>query len=667
VAYLSPGVYIKEIDNSAIVPNVSNSMAFFAGEFYKGPIEQPFIITNKGELEEYFGEPDDNNYNQWYQCYKFFDYSNQLTISRVYTEDQKYDLGITVNVPDGGSEIRDIDSEIIKYISLGTKLNIGSSTEEIIVTDIYQDIGGNYVLVFDPITNALNGTLYAYVGYKNGSINAYQEDGSHVKIPQAQIIDLYKNEEDFYAKEDLIVFDNGVKIKFIAKDAGIWANEIEIAVANPVDFMDYVDLVGNQTPTLAEAFPGISLGGLFDYPPVDDEIAIIVRRFDQIETFIVSFDKNATDSNNKSKYIENVINENSNLIYAVDNVAITSKIDLTQPTNGGDVAFQTYVTSTLYRDSQGNLVGEGNSPIMEYLSIWGGLQIQATTGDIYNAYFEVENKELFDIDVVIGNERDEGAAALTLADTRADCIAFIGARYNDIVGKRSAEAVRNVVNYVKTGGVLRTMFGAFFGNYFKIYDNYAKKYRYINVAGDMAGLRCQTNTNRASWWASAGLQRGQIRNIDRISYSPNQAQRDELYKNNINPIVNFPGEGNLVWGQKTLLNYASSFDRINVRGLFNTLERAMAKAAKSQVFEFNDAYTRNSILAMFNPFLSSVKAGRGVEDFLVVCDETNNTPDVISRNELHVDIYIKPMYAAEFIQLTFTNIGTRSFATVVGA
>ena len=151
-----------------------------------------------------------------------------------------------------------------------------------------------------------------------------------------------------------------------------------------------------------------------------------------------------------------------------------------------------------------------------------------------------------------------------------------------------------------------------------------------------------------------------------MAFSPSEPQRDLLYKNGVNPLVSFPGTGNLVWGNKTLLPYASSFDRINVRNLFNTLERSMSKAARTEVFEFNDVYTRNSILSMFNPYLSSVQAGRGITDYLVVCDETNNTPDVISRNELVVDIYIKPNYSAEFIQLNFVNVGTRSFATVIG-
>jgi phage tail sheath protein FI len=210
------------------------------------------------------------------------------------------------------------------------------------------------------------------------------------------------------------------------------------------------------------------------------------------------------------------------------------------------------------------------------------------------------------------------------------------------------------------------MFAAFFGNYFRIYDPYNKVFRWINVAGDMAGIRCSVSHDNAAWWVSAGMKRGIIRNINKMAFTPSQPQRDTLYKNGINPLVQFPGTGDLVWGNKTLLPYSSSFDRINVRSLFNALERAMAIAARSQVFEFNDPYTRNSVLAMFNPFLATVQAGRGIEDYLVICDETNNTPDVISRNELRVDIFIKHTFAAEFIHLNFVNTGSRSIAEIVG-
>ena len=180
---------------------------------------------------------------------------------------------------------------------------------------------------------------------------------------------------------------------------------------------------------------------------------------------------------------------------------------------------------------------------------------------------------------------------------------------------------------------------------------YNDKNRWVNISGDVAGLRSATNTDRASWWASAGLERGQIKNVIKLAFNPVQSHRDFLYKNGLNPICSFPGQGNVVWGQKVLLDKASSFDRINVRGLFNTLERSLAKMAKYQVMEFNDNFTRNRIISMIKPFLSSVQAGRGIQDYLVICDESNNTPDVISRNQLVVDVFVKPTYVAEFIHL----------------
>lgn len=180
-------------------------------------------------------------------------------------------------------------------------------------------------------------------------------------------------------------------------------------------------------------------------------------------------------------------------------------------------------------------------------------------------------------------------------------------------------------------------------------------------------VRAQTNTNRASFWASAGLERGKIKNALKLAFNPSQSMRDLLYKNALNPIVTFPGQGTVMWGQKTLLSTPSSFDRVNVRGLFNTLERSMSLMAKYQLFEFNDTFTRNRVISMLKPYLGSVKSARGIADFLVICDESNNTPDVISRNQMVIDVYIKPAYAAEFINLRVTNAGTNSFSEVIGA
>lgn len=706
MANLSAGVYIKEIDNSAIVPTVSNSVTFFAGDFTKGPIQEPFVITTKEELETYFGKPTNTNYNQWYQCSKYFDYANQLIISRAFTEGNYVATGATIaaDLTTGSTAIPGITD--ISQLYVGNKFKVGGSgnADEYTITDIVPTgVVGEYTIHIDPavVTPLIAGqVIWVAERHQNAGIDVYS-DPVHfepdLSVPDptphtsgmvpaySQLFELYKNKSDFEFKEEAGITKNeGVKLKFIAQTAGSVENDIDIAICNPIDFRDWVDpnLSGEDGPSLAQAFQGLPLANYFQYPPVDDEIGIVIKRGDEVESFVVSFDPTALDGNNKSKYIENVINNNSKILYVSEDSTI-GKTSYHVEIGGVVVEYSTYVASHLYQDSQGWMFDDAvleadkeNNGLYIPLTTFGGLAPTITssmTGDISAAYDEVLDKEYFEIDIIIGNELDQGKSAIDLAVKREDCIAFIGARYEDVVGNRSADAVNNLTKYVlgtsDNGGTApqRTMFAAFFGNYHRIFDNYAKKYRWINVAGDMAGLRANINSTRASWWASAGLRRGIIRNIDKIAFTPSEAQRDVLYKNSINPIVSFPGEGNLCYGQKTLLNYESSFDRINVRGLFNAIERAMAKAAKSSVFEFNDPFTRNAILAMFNPYLSTVKSGRGVEDFLVVCDTTNNTPDVISRNELVVDIYIKPMYAAEFIQLNFNNVGTRSFASVIGA
>ncbi|EFS5446098.1 hypothetical protein HXS02_001533 [Campylobacter coli] len=190
-------------------------------------------------------------------------------------------------------------------------------------------------------------------------------------------------------------------------------------------------------------------------------------------------------------------------------------------------------------------------------------------------------------------------------------------------------------------------------------------YRWVNLAADIAGLKAQTNYNQANWYAAAGLNRGLIKNCEALAYSPTQSMRDTLYKNGINPVVMFPNTGAVLWGQKTLQTKASSFDRVNVVSLFNHLERSLGRMSKYSLFEFNDSFTRNYLVSIIKPFLAQVKAGRGIQDYLVICDTSNNPASVVAANQLVIDVYIKPTYVAEFIHLRFTNVGSNDFSIVV--
>ncbi len=481
--------------------------------------------------------------------------------------------------------------------------------------------------------------INSFIVSKNGVIEALDAGGIN---PSNDFLYLDKyqtilNLADFEEKESSLAFTTAttdVKLKIIARSPGDWCTDLEICIANPSAF-------GTDTPS--EAFDGILLDDLFEYPPTGTEIGLVIKSGDIIEEiWVVDFDTTAKNtSTNKSNYIEDVINNQSAFIFVKDNTTNSAAI--------ADYCFEV----------------DGTAGIT--LSLVGGSDSSIQADDLANAYDLWANKEEVDIDIIIANELDGGVSAKNLATARLDCFAFIGANYADVVGKKASIATTNLINWRKTGDLnYNNMFVVSAPNYKYQYDRYNDKNRWINIAGDIAGLRAQTSTNRASWWASAGLERGQISNVKKLAFNPNQTQRDLLYKNGLNPIVAFPGQGTVMWGQKTLLDKPSSFDRVNVRGLFNTLERSLSKMAKYQVMEFNDNFTRNRIVSMIKPFLGSVQAGRGIQDYLVICDESNNTPDIISRNQLIVSIYIKPTYVAEFIHLKFTNAGTNSFSEIIG-
>ena len=199
------------------------------------------------------------------------------------------------------------------------------------------------------------------------------------------------------------------------------------------------------------------------------------------------------------------------------------------------------------------------------------------------------------------------------------------------------------------------------------YDKYNDKYRWIPLNGDVAGLCARTDTETDPWFSPAGASRGSVKNVIKLAYYPAKADRDTLYKNGINPVVSFAGEGTLLFGDKTMLSKPSAFDRINVRRLFIALEKAISRAAKAQLFEFNDEFTRSQFVSIVEPFLRTVKGRRGITDFKVVCDASNNTPDVVDRNEFIGDIYVKPNRSINFIQLNFVAVRSGvSFDEVVG-
>ena len=288
------------------------------------------------------------------------------------------------------------------------------------------------------------------------------------------------------------------------------------------------------------------------------------------------------------------------------------------------------------------------------------------------AYDKFASAEDIDISLILTGKSQYGTVGEGLAnylidniaEYRKDCVVFVSPERGDVVADPGDEA-SNIVTF--RNSLRSTSYAVLDSGYKYQYDKYNDIYRYVPLNGDIAGTVVRTDNTRDPWFSPAGFNRGQIKNIVKLAYNPDKADRDVLYKSGINPVVNFPGEGTVLYGDKTLLAKPSAFDRINVRRLFIVLEKAIATASKFTLFEFNDEFTRSTFRNLVEPFLRDIKGRRGIYEFKVVCDESNNTPEVIDRNEFRGDIYIKPARSINFIQLNFVAVRTGvEFDEIVG-
>ena len=293
-----------------------------------------------------------------------------------------------------------------------------------------------------------------------------------------------------------------------------------------------------------------------------------------------------------------------------------------------------------------------------------------TNAQIIDGYEKFESAE--DVDVSLIMAGDSNATIIThiinnICETRLDCVVTLSPENGDVVNN-SAFIGAEQEDIITFRNTLPSSSYAIMDSGFKFqYDKYSDVYRYVPLNGDTAGLMARTDNVRDPWYSPAGFNRGNVKNVTKLSYNPRKADRDQLYKSGVNPVVTFPGQGTVLFGDKTLLAKPSAFDRINVRRLFIVLEKAISTAAKFTLFEFNDAFTRAQFRNLVEPFLRDVQGRRGIFDFRVVCDETNNTPEIIDRNEFVGDIYIKPARSINFIQLNFIAVRTGvEFEEVVG-
>jgi len=299
---------------------------------------------------------------------------------------------------------------------------------------------------------------------------------------------------------------------------------------------------------------------------------------------------------------------------------------------------------------------------------------QATLEGLTSAYNKISNTEEQSVDFLLCgpslNSAIETQAKanylIDIAETRKDCMVTISPFKGDVVGVTDSEdQTQSIVDFFN--GIDSSSYAVFDSGYKQIFDRFTNKFRYIPCNGDIAGLMVRTSTQADSWYSPAGSFRGTLRNAIKLAYNPNQEQRDRLYISRVNPIIYSPGSGTILFGDKTAQTFESAFNRINVRRLFLEMEDTISRIAKSFLFEFNDEFTRTSFTSQVDPYLRDIQSKRGITEYVLVCNGTNNTPDVIDRNEFVAEIYVKPARSINFIGLTFVATRTGvAFEEVIG-
>ena len=446
---------------------------------------------------------------------------------------------------------------------------------------------------------------------------------------------------------------------FIGRYAGALGNSIAVSTidagAGAAAFATWnVNNIG--VSTLFNGLPGTSVAAN-TAGASNDEIHIVVvdagglftgTKGAVLETFqYLSKAYDGTDANGNSNYYKNYIFNNSQYIYAVDPVDYNNTV----ATWGKIMANTAFATST--------------TP--QTVTLSGGADDTPVDANTITAMSRFASTEDTGISFILtGNSSiTVQQTAIDTAIGRKDCLAFISPPSSAVINQNGSEA-SNIQTW-NTSLNRSTSYAVADSGWKYMFDKYNNVYRYVPLNGDIAGLCVNTDSVRDPWWSPAGFNRGNIKNAVRLAWNPNKTYRDQLYVLGINPVVSFPGQGIVLFGDKTLQSKPSAFDRINVRRLFIVLEKAIAKASQYALFEFNDSFTQAQFVALVTPYLRDVQGRRGITDFKVVCDSTNNTPQVVDSNQFVGDIYIKPARSINFIQLNFVAVRTGvAFTEVVG-
>ena len=704
---VSPGVSVREIDLTTTVPAVSTNDAGMVGVFSKGPIEEIVLVENEQQLIEIFGRPSDNNYVSFLSAANFLHYGNKLRVVRV--NPQSDGSGVSgKNAGTGTSSVliknhnhfhetimdtdRKNDGPGFGWVARNPGA-LGDSLKVSIAAGPHAYANANVAFVNTAATTGA--TTIRLHGRKGGSVTA---PGYIAAVGATSTSNEYTLEDGVIKVGDYIKFPNATypetkyRVTAIAADdlvtgasPAMTGRELEGA-ANLVTFspalVEDVAVLSSverewQYASYFDHAPGETVWakglGTLDVNVTGDEMHLVVVDTDgeisgQRDVVLEAFGglskaENAKDPEGGAPlYYREAVNERSNYVYWAEPEA--SHPDGTTTSWGARVG--------------SGAVAFAKSPNSNSLQLNSRTGVEsekwATDADFKTALDLFRNQEEVDISVMfLANTSTTVVkhAIQNVAEVRKDFIVCISPERADVVPtgtESSAFALKRVLDFRRTQlNNMSSSYGVMDSGWKYVHDKYNNKFRWIPLSSDTAGCIIRTDNEADPWYSPAGYNRGHIKNLVKLAWSPSKGQRDDLYKNDINPVVNFPGEGTVLFGDKTMYGRNSAFDRINVRRLFIVLEKAISTAAKFLLFEFNDEFTRAQFRNMVEPFLRDVKGRRGIYDFKVVCDEANNPGSVIDRNEFVGDIYIKPARSINYIQLNFIAVSTGvSFSEVVG-
>ena len=709
VNLVSPGVNIREIDlTKGGIAGGSLNIGGIVGPFEKGPVNEPTLIQTEQQLIDIFGKPkiEDDQYEYWMSASNYLSYGGSLNVVRCGSASTALK---NANVATGGSAIdlrieSDEDYQNNHFNDstwIFASRNPGSWANDLKVCvidnaadQIISGINTSSIQVGFAATQAISNqqlaigsTVITFNGYLRGIVTGIGNSQVSVKITDRVSIDGNSTDINYSSgiTTSAFAFISSKSLQIRSQSSLI--NTISANSYTALDWYDNQKLdLKNSTiywRSVAQK-PGTSQYAT-ERNAKNDEIHVVV--VDDSGTITgtptvleryLSLSK-ATDgkiSPSQPIYYKDFISQNSNYIFhgsleADVSGSINKTTGVASGTGGG-------TWGSLAQSKSFNVIGN------KTYTLTGGKDYSGTNdvggysvdnSDIISGYELFKNSSEFSINYLIGgpsggptiyHAQAKANALIAIAEERKDCVATISPYKASVVNvSNSNTQTKNIIEFFEP--LSSSSYAVFDSGYKYTLDRFNNRFVYVPCNSDIAGIMARTAVNNFAWFSPAGTTRGSLLNVVKLAYNPSQAQRDELYTKRINPIISTSGSGVILFGDKTALGYVSAFDRINVRMLFITIQRAIESAARDQLFEFNDAITRSNFVNIVEPYLRDVRAKRGITEFLVICDETNNTPDIIDANEFKADIFVKPARSINFVGLTFVATRTGiSFSEVVG-